>query len=189
MNDDDPQLDPPIVERRGEPRPDPVFDSTEFLRRLVNRYQPGHWIGGLRRAFGPVAELGEGSSFGELDTHPAHYLVALWRPLDASTPFLPRWPAKVSIVTPDAQTAARELLADMPRRQRMWVAGPEIDWAIIARIVILGEPRLRPYQHRELEAFIRTEQRAALAAISVRYSGPDKTFEQFSNTVSDADES
>lgn len=156
-----------------------VFDSAEFLRRLVKRYQPGHWIGGLRRAFGPVADIGEGSRFGELDTHPSHYLVALWRPLDSATPFLPRWPWKVSIVTPDAATAARELLADLPRRQRLWVAGPEIDWTLIARIVILGERDLQPYQHRELEAFIRAEQRATLAAISVKYGGDDETFEQF----------
>ena len=61
---------------------DSIFDSAEFLRRLVKRYQPGHWIGGLRRAFGPVAELVDegGSNLGDLETHPAHYLVALWRP-------------------------------------------------------------------------------------------------------------
>lgn len=161
---------------------DSVFDSTEFLRRLVKRYQPGHWIGGLRRAFGPVAEVGESSLFGDLETHPTHYLIALWRPLDVATPFLPRWPNKVSIVTPDAQTAARELLDDVPRRQRIWVAGPEIDWALVGRIVILGEPGLQPFQHRELEAFIRAERRATLAAISVKYSGNDDVFEQFAST-------
>ena len=34
----------------SDPETDSVFDSIEFLRRLVKRYQPGHWIGGLRRA-------------------------------------------------------------------------------------------------------------------------------------------
>lgn len=162
---------------------DSVFDSSEFLRRLVKRYQPGHWIGGLRRAFGPVAEIDEGPRPGDLEMHPTHYLVALWRPIEVASPFLPRWPFKVSIVTPDAQTAARGLLADVPRRQRMWVAGKEIDWALIARIVILGEPGLQPYQHRELQAFIRAERRATLAAISVNYSATDDTFEQFASTV------
>jgi hypothetical protein len=163
---------------------DSIFDSAEFLRRLVKRYQPGHWIGGLRRAFGPVAELVDegGSNLGDLETHPAHYLVALWRPLEATTPFLPRWPVRVSIVTPDAESAARALLEDVPRRQRLWIAGPEIDWALIARIVILGEPGLQPYQHRELQAFIRAERRASLAAISLHYSGTDDTFEQFAST-------
>jgi hypothetical protein len=167
----------------NDPETDSVFDSTEFLRRLVKRYQPGHWIGGLRRAFGPVAEIGENSLFGDLEMHPTHYLVALWRPLEIATPFLPRWPYKVSIVTPDALTAARELIDDMPRRQRMWVAGPEIDWALIARIVILGEPGLQAFQHRELQTFIRAERRATLAAISVHYSSTDDTFEQFASTV------
>ena len=164
---------------------DSIFDSAEFLRRLVKRYQPGHWIGGLRRAFGPVAELvDDGSSnLGDLETHPAHYLVALWRPLEATTPFLPRWPVRVSIVTPDAESAARALLEDVPRRQRLWIAGPQVDWALVARIVILGERNLKPYQHRELEAFIRAERRATLAAISVHYAGSDETFEQFANTV------
>lgn len=162
---------------------DSVFDSTEFLRRLVKRYQPGHWIGGLRRAFGPVAEVGENSLFGDLETHPTHFLVALWRPLDVASPFLPRWPSKVSIVTPDAVTAARELLCDVPRRARMYVAGAGIDWALVARIVILGEPRLRAFQHRELQSFIRAERRATLAAISVNYAGSDDTFEQFAATT------
>ena len=167
----------------ADPQTDSVFDSTEFLRRLVKRYQPGHWIGGLRRAFGPVAEIGESSLFGDLETHPTHYLIALWRPLDIASPFLPRWPSKVSIVTPDPVTAARELLADVPRRARMWVAGAEIDWALIARIVILGEPGLQAFQHRELQAFIRAERRASLAAISVKYGGSDDVFEQFVNTT------
>ncbi len=167
----------------NDPETDSVFDSTEFLRRLVKRYQPGHWIGGLRRAFGPVAELGENSRFGELETHPSHFLIALWRPLDIATPFLPRWPYKVSIVTPDAVTAARELLAELPRRQRLYVAGPEIDWALVARVLILGEPGLKPFQHRELQAFIRAERRATLAAISVQYNSRDETFEQFATTV------
>lgn len=166
----------------SDPETDSVFDSTEFLRRLVKRYQPGYWIGGLRRAFGPVAELGEGSLLGDLEMHPTHYLIALWRPLDISAPFLPRWPYKVSIVTPDAVTAARELLDDLPRRQRMWVAGPEIDWALMARIVILGEPSLQAYQHRELQAFIRAERRATLAAISLHYTQSDDSFEQFAST-------
>jgi hypothetical protein len=163
---------------------DSIFASTELLRRLVKRYQPGHWIGGLRRAFGPVAEIGgdDGSRPDEVETHPAHYLIALWRPLDAQVPFLPRWPHHVSIVSPDAETAARALLEDVPRRQRLWIAGPQIDWALVARIVILGERGLRPYQHRELEAFIRAERRATLAAISVHYAGSDEAFEQFANT-------
>ena len=170
----------------SDPETDSVFDSTEFLRRLVKRYQPGHWIGGLRRAFGPVAELGEGSRFNDLEMHPTHYLVALWRPLDIAVPFLPRWPYKVSIVTPDAAAAARGLLEDLPRRERLWIAGREVDWALIARIVILGEPKLRPYQHRALQAFIRAERRATLAAISVHYSPGDDTFERFANTSPDS---
>ena len=160
-------------------------DRAEFLTRRVKRYRPGHWIGGLRRAFGPSAEISEdGTRPGELETRPSHYLVALWHPLEIGTPFLPRWPHKVSIVAPDAATAAHGLLEDMPRRQRLWIAGSEIDWALVARIVVLGEPRLRPYQHRALQAFIRAERRATLAAISVHYSHSDETFEQFANTAS-----
>jgi hypothetical protein len=166
---------------------DSVFDQSEFLRRLVKRYQPGLWIGALRRAFGPVAELADdGTRPGELETHPSHYLVALWRPVEGRAPFLPRWPYKVSIVTPDAAAAARGLLEDLPRRERLWIAGREVDWALIARIVILGEPKLRPYQHRALQAFIRAERRATLAAISVHYSPGDDTFERFANTSPDS---
>ena len=161
-----------------------AFNRSEFLLRLARRYQPGHWIGGLRKAFAPVAEVTDTPEGGEIETFPSHYLISLWRPIDAAA-LLPRWPYKVSLVAPDATAAVRALLADVPHTARLWVAGSQIDWALMADIVMLSEPGLAPYQYRELKEFINTERQATLAAISVNYSGDDDMFEKFVRTTPD----
>jgi hypothetical protein len=159
-----------------------ALEAPEFLQRLTKRYRPGHWIGALRKAFGPVAEVSDAPGHEAVESYPPHYLIALWRPLSAESAFLARWPYKVSIVAPDAATAARELLADVAPPARLWMAGPEIDWALMASIVMLGEAGLKPYQYRELQAFIDNERKSTLAAISVNYTGGDDVFEQFVRT-------
>jgi hypothetical protein len=161
-----------------------AFDRSEFLLRLARRYQPGHWIGGLRKAFAPVAEVVDTPHGEQIETFPSHYLISLWRPIEAAA-FLPRWPYKVSIVAPDAAAAVRALLVDVPRTARLWVAGSQIDWALMADIVMLSEPGLAPYHYRELKAFINAERQATLAAISVNYSGDDEMFEKFVRTTPD----
>ena len=50
----------------------------------------------------------------------------------------------------------------------MFVAGPEIDWARVARIVMLGEPGLQAFQHRELQGVIRAERRAVRSPVAFR---------------------
>ena len=161
-----------------------AFDRSEFLQRLARRYQPGHWIGGMRRAIAPVAEVVDTPEGEQIETYPSHYLISLWQPIEAAA-FLPRWPYKVSIVTPDATAAVRSLLADVPASARLWVAGSQIDWALMADIVMLSEPGLAPYQYRELKEFVNAERQATLAAISVNYSGDDDIFEKFVRTTPD----
>ena len=33
--------------------------TEEFLHRLARHYRPGHWVGGVRKAFGAVTEVPE----------------------------------------------------------------------------------------------------------------------------------
>ena len=138
---------------------------------------------GVRR---PCAELGENSRFGELETHPSHFLIALWRPLDIATPFLPRMAVQgldrhAGRRHGRARAAGSRLPpAPAPLRRR----SPEIDWALVAR-------RPDPRASRGLEAVPASraaglhppERRATLAAISVQYNSRDETFEQFATTV------
>ncbi len=160
---------------------DDSLTSEEFLHRLARTYRPGRWVGGVRKAFGAVTELAETPS-GDLETHPPHFLAALWKPQDTPTPFLSRLPTHALLVEPDTAAALRRLLAEMPAGERLWLAGPVIDWALVARIVMLGEKNLLPYHYRELGAFAKAEERALMASISVHYEGGDSVFQQFART-------
>jgi len=162
---------------------DPVLNRPEFLRRIKVDYYPGLWVGGVRKAFGAVAEVIDTPEGEQIESHPPHYIAALWRPLEHGIPFLPRFPYKVSLITPDVLTATRGLLEELPPSARMWIAGPQIDWALVAEVLMLSEPRLEPYHYRELEEFVRAERNATLTSISVHYGGDDAIFKKFVRTT------
>jgi len=142
--------------------------SDNFLRdgRLVQRHRPGAWIGAIRRAIGPGAEAVERNVF---ETRPPHYLIALWKPLRFDQPALPRWPRKAMLVGPDKDTAIAELLRDVPRSDVLWLTEQDIDWCLVADIVILSESRLPAQQRRGLEQFVNEEREATLTAIHDNY--------------------
>src|SRR5436309_13997839 len=98
-----------------------MSDEESVLPRLAKRYSPGHWVGGIRKAFGPVSEVVEGPNGFVIESHPPHYLLVLWQPLEPDALLLPRWPAKVSIAEPDAAAAVRELLVEVPEGERLWL--------------------------------------------------------------------
>jgi hypothetical protein len=157
-----------------------------LLQRVIRDYRPGAWVGSVRRAFGPVAHLpedGDGAAEGVIDSHPPHYLLALWQPLPPDRPFLPRWPMKVSLAAPDARAAIHEMLAEVPPNETLWLTDQPLDWVLMAEIVMLCEEGLQPYQFRGLGEFIEAERQATRAAVSVHYGGSDEVFEQFSRTL------
>ncbi len=158
------------------------MSDLEFLSRLSRQHRPGMWIGGIRRAFGPLIDVDDASGAAVLDTHPPHYLTALWEPLRHDQPLLPRWPVKASLVAPDARSAVASLLRDVPRGQRLWLSDHAFDWLLVADIVMLSEPGLRPWQFRGLREFIEAQRQANLSAISVNYGGSDEVFDQFRRT-------
>jgi hypothetical protein len=147
---------------------DPVLRTDEFASRLAQRYRPGVWIGGLRKAFGPISEIDVGDE-SAVESHPPHFLGALWKPPHLGMPLLPRWPFKVSIVAPDAAAALRDLLVDVPLADRLWLTEQHIDWSLVARIVMLSEPDLQPFQIQGLERLIAAEDQTTLAAIRLHY--------------------
>lgn len=148
---------------------DPSLAEAALAARLTHRYRPGAWIAGVRRAFGPVSEAEGGGDADALEAHPAHYIAALWKPPYLGMPLLPRWPYKVVLVAPDAGAAVRDLLAELPDGDRLWLTDQHVDWVLMARIVALTEPVLQPYQRTGLQALLRAEDQAALAAIRLHY--------------------
>lgn len=147
---------------------DPSLADDAIAARLSQRYRPGAWIAGVRRAFGPVSEE-EHEGDEALEAHPAHYIAALWKPPFLGMPLLPRWPYKVVLVAPDAAAAVRDLLDELPPGDRLWLTDQHVDWVLMARIVALTEPALAPYQRAGLQALLRAEDRATLAAIRMHY--------------------
>jgi hypothetical protein len=153
----------------------------DIAHRLARVYRPEDWVGGVRRAFGAVTLVPSRNS-AELEAQPPHFLAALWKPVDATAPFLSRLPTHAMIITPDAVTAVRGLLAEVPLNARLWLANTNIDWSLVAHIVMLAEKRLESYQYRELGAFAKGEERVLMASISVSYEGGDSVFCQFVRT-------
>lgn len=147
--------------------------AARVLRRLVRRYRSGVWVGAIRRVFGPVAEVHTTGQGEQIDSHPPHYLSALWKPLRPEQPFLRRWPHHVSLVATSAQHALDEMLRHVPVGQRLWLTHETLDWAVMAEIVMIGEAGLAPWQLRELQAFVDAERLAVRAEIRAGYGGAE----------------
>lgn len=154
----------------------------DYASRLARRYQPGFWIGGWRKVFGPLAEASDEHA-SLVDHHPPHFLVALWQPVSLEAPIVPRWPYKATLVAPDEGSAMRELFHDVSDLGSIWLANEHIDWALVAEIVMVGERWLQPFHYRELQGFVRMERASDMALIAMHY-GSDASQEHtgFSRT-------
>lgn len=138
--------------------------------RCLDAWAPGAWIGAARRAIGPCAEPVEGDDGDTVFEHqPAQWLIALWAPQSLQQPFLRRWPALVHLAVLAEADATAALLAHVPTGARLWLTNLELDWALLAEIVMLTEPQLAPWQHRELAQFILAERQATAEAIAQHY--------------------
>lgn len=155
--------------------------------RLMDHWRPGVWVGAQRRVFGPSAEVSETADSLIVDTHPPHSLIALWAPPGDREPLLRRLPLVASLVgTPDENAVLAELIAQLPADACLWLAPQtEIDWALMAEIVMISEPGLAAYEHRELRRFIDAERVATLALISTSYTDDADSYKPYADTTHD----
>lgn len=153
----------------------------QALGRLSRQYVPGAWIGGLRLAFQEVAEVVEG----QIERYPPHYLIALWEPLPTGKPHLPRWPAVAAIASPDSNRALLDLVSHLPAGAKVWLSDQEIDWALVADIVLRTDPNLQTYHQRELSRFIDGLRQQDLQTIERAYTDVNTDFEAFKTKLFD----
>ncbi|MED5619627.1 hypothetical protein [Ideonella sp. BN130291] len=151
----------------------PLFPPGADSQRLLRDWMPGAWIGAVRRAFGPQTEL-HSTDQGELvEHHPPHWLIALWPPQSLQQPFLRRWPQQVLLLGAEEEAqAVVELLRHVPDGHRLWVLNEELDWALMAEIVLLSEAHLQPFQQQALQWFMDTERAASTDRILHSYVAP-----------------
>jgi len=153
------------------------------LDRISDAWEPGVWVGAARRAFGPVAEVVSSAQGQVLETHPPQLLLALWKPQRLERPFLRRWPQVVWLRAGDMEQAPLELLREVPAPARLWVFDSDVDWALLAEIVMRSEPGLQTYQYQELQRFIFTEREATAASIGEAYGDDHIGRRRFAKTV------
>ena len=146
----------------------------QATRRLCTDHAPGVYIGAIRQAFGE----GEIVLAERIERYPAHYLVALWEPLEAGVPVLPRWPMVAAIASPDSQAALLQLVSHLPAGgAKVWLATEPVDWTLIANIVRLTDRNLSPYHHVELERLVGQLRSDDEQRIRALYSDRDENFE------------
>jgi hypothetical protein len=148
------------------------------LERLVPQWAPGVWVAAVKRACGPLNELLAGDGGVVVDTHPSHSLLVLWKPPKSPLrpPFLRRLPWLVTVeAVADADAALHRLLRHLPHDVPLCMARAEdVDWALMADIVLRSERALEPFLLRELQAFADAERAATRAAIDAGYDGDDE---------------
>ena len=153
----------------------------QALGRLSRQHQPGVWVGGMRLAFQEVAEVVEG----RIERYPPHYLIALWEPLPTGKPFLTRWPAVAAIASPDSNRALLDLVGHLPAGAKVWLSDQELDWALVAEIVLRTDRNLETYHRRELAKLAEGMRRQDEATIARSYSDVNTDFETFKTRLFD----
>lgn len=170
--------------RAGQaPAPQPDVQALPGQRRreprLLARWQPGAWVAASRQAVGATTEVINTPQGPVIETYPAQYLVALWAPAPEAGQPPGRWPQRAWLCAADTDAQGdalgEALLAQLPDPQPLWrlpAADGPVDWALVAEIVLVHEPGLRPFQSQALRALMAREREATFARLNSRYQRP-----------------
>jgi hypothetical protein len=139
--------------------------------QLLQAWQPRAWTAQARRVRGPGAEVVQ-SPHGPLVEHQApQWLCALWPPQRLEAPVLGRWPEFAALLSAETLAGAlQQLLAPLPPEALVWSAELEVDWALIAEVVLHQDARLRPAQTQALRELVEAERGAAFARVNSGYT-------------------
>ncbi len=162
------------------PTPDPASQHLrELAARRAPQWTPECWFGFMVEAIAESFEDADADDGGvERVHHPAHFLVAVWEPVDA--PPLPQLPGAAAIVAGTLAHAAAELLRLCPPRVPVVLIGrDEINPIVVADMIIAGDRNLGDRYRAGLERFVEAERARWRSAIAQEYTDRDEGYERF----------
>lgn len=142
----------------------------EIDARLLAQWEPRCWIGVARRALEASTELLNTADGPVLDSHPPQWLIAVWPPQGLGAPALGRWPEQALLCGGSAAaSAAQRLLPGLPDAAVLWVGDLDVDWALLAELVLHHDAALKPFQVKALRAFAEAEKLASFERLNRDY--------------------
>jgi hypothetical protein len=140
--------------------------------RLLDRWQPGAWIGAIRRLGDAVTEVVQTPKGPVVETYAPQCLFLLWPPQRLDEVLHARWPLRAGLTAAEGRGGVDALLALLPQGASLWLTSAEVDWALAVEIVLHHESGLRPFQIEALRAFAQSEREATFARINDGYHRP-----------------
>ena len=152
----------------------PVHLPTMRARRspqLLTSWQPQAWTALVRRVRGATAEVVQAPRGPVVENHAPQWLCALWRPQRLETPVLGRWPEMATLVAAEtAFGALHQLLPQLPPDALLWSTELDVDWALIAELVLHQDARLRATQSQALRELAEAERGKTFARLNDGYA-------------------
>ena len=144
----------------------------EARARLRERFEPGCWLALVVRAIEPRTDPALAART------PAHFLVGAWAP--GADGLYARMPEFAAIASPDATRALRELFVHLPADAAVHLTDEDhADPALLARMVLVCDRNLEPYQRDALEDFEHAARAKLARTIAGRYTDRDSGFVRF----------
>lgn len=132
--------------------------------RLLKTWQPGAWTVVRRRLLDAGTVLLKTAQGTVVEERPAQWLVAAWPPQNLDAPLLGRWPELALLAAnPEA------LLTGLPESARLWLSEVEVDWALLAELVLHQDASLGARELKALRDLAEAERQAAFEQINGRY--------------------
>jgi len=139
--------------------------------QLLTAWEPRAWTALVRRVRGASAEVVQAARGPVVENHAPQWLCALWRPQRLDAPVLGRWPELAALVAAEtAFGALQQLLAQLPPEALVWPAELEVDWALLAELVLHQDARLRPTQSQALRELAEAERGKTFARMNDGYA-------------------
>jgi hypothetical protein len=150
--------------------------------RVVEALVPGVWIGAYRRLIGPSSEVVDTQFGQEVENVAPQYLMAVWKPMRSGHVTVRRYPTAARLLTCDNDAVLSVMLRHVPVDAQLVIPEMEVDWGLVAQIVMLCDTELRPDQQRLMYAVMTREKSKVIEQIKKRYKLNPDGYRSFADT-------